>query len=187
MNSRINCRLIFAFKFRYPAYYTPRLNGLLFAGGMQAIVELSSFIQWLLSTPPFLLLFPHIFTIYLLHGLVFWTWGSWLLVFLADRDFGYGISVAVVGVTSYAVLFLSLPVVTPVLEALGKDFTALVWMTAQEESPPRRGTLFPFPKDLFRGRAVNGPSEENMDVEARVGNCSFGSGTLRSSVGSAKE
>ncbi|KAF2624320.1 glycoside hydrolase family 16 protein [Macroventuria anomochaeta] len=162
----------------YPAYYTPRLNGLLFAGGMQAIVELSTCVQWLLSTPPLLVLFPHIFTIYLLHGLVFWSWGSWLMVFLAERDFSYGINVAIVGVTSYAVLFFSLPIVTPVVEALGKDITALVWMTAQEKSPPRRRTLFPFPDDLFQGREVNGDVKD--DVEANSSNRS--SGVVRNSV-----
>ncbi|KAJ8117963.1 hypothetical protein OPT61_g963 [Boeremia exigua] len=152
----------------YPAYYTPRLNGLLFAGGMQVIVELSTCVQWLLSTPPLLVLFPHIFTIYLLHGLVFWSWGSWLMVFLAERGISYGINVAVVGVTSYAILFLCLPIVTPVIEALGKDITAVVWMTAQEKSPPRRRTLFPFPDDLFEGREGKGDSKG--DVEANASN-----------------
>jgi hypothetical protein len=131
---------------------------------MQAIVELSICVQWLLSTPPLLVLFPHIFTIYLLHGLVFWSWGSWLMVFLAERGFTYGINVTIVGITSYAVLFLSLPIVTPVIEALGKDITAMVWMTAQEKSPPRRRTLFPFPEDLFQARETNGGSKG--DVEA---------------------
>ena len=152
----------------YPEYYTPRLNGLLFAGGMQAIVELSTCVQWLLSTPPLLIFFPHIFTIYLLHGLVFWSWGSWLMIFLAERGFTYGINVAVVGVTSYAILFLSLPILTPVIEALGKDITALIWMTAQEKSPPRRRTLFPFPDDLFQGREVNGDDKD--DIEANSSN-----------------
>ncbi|KAF3044724.1 hypothetical protein E8E12_009792 [Didymella heteroderae] len=152
----------------YPSYYSPRLNGLLFAGGMQAIVELSTCIQWLLSTPPLLVLFPHIFTIYLVHGLVFWSWGSWLMVFLAERGFTYGVNVAIVGVTSYVVLFLSLPIVTPVIEALGKDITALVWMTAQEKSPPRRRTLFPFPEDLFQGREAN--CDTKNDVEANSSN-----------------
>lgn len=150
----------------YPAYETPRLNGLLFAGGMQAIVELSTCVQWLLSTPPLLILFPHIFTIYLLHGLVFWSWGSWLMVFLAERGFVYGVNVAIVGVTSYAILFLCMPIVTPVIEALGKDVTALVWMTAQEQSPPRRRTLFPFPDDLFKGREVNGDAEGDVEASA---------------------
>jgi hypothetical protein len=162
----------------YPPYYSARLNGLLFAGGMQAIVELSTCVQWLLSTPPLLVLFPHIFTIYLLHGLVFWSWGSWLMVFLAERGFTYGINVAIVGVTSYAVLFLSLPIVTPVIEALGKDITALVWMTAQEKSPPRRRTLFPFPDDLFQGREAN--AEVKDDIEANPS--SRTSGVVRSST-----
>jgi hypothetical protein len=154
----------------YPGYFVPRLNGLLFAGGMQAIVELSAAVQWFLSTPPFLILFPHVFTIYLLHGLVFWTYGSWLMVFLAARGFTYGVNVAIVGVTSYALLFSILPIVTPIIEALGKDMTALVWMTAQHKSPPRRRTLFPFPEDLFTGRAVNAKTDEKTgDVETGLG------------------
>lgn len=162
----------------YPPYYTPRLNGLLFAGGMQAIVELSTAIQWLLSTPPLLILFPHIFTIYLLHGLIFWSWGSWLMVFLAERGFAYGINVAVVGVTSYAILFLCCPIITPIIEALGKDITTVVWMTAQEKSPPRRKTLFPFPDNLFDGREANGDTK--VDIEANPSNRS--SGIVRNSV-----
>ncbi|KAF1945378.1 hypothetical protein EJ02DRAFT_396698 [Clathrospora elynae] len=166
----------------YPSYYEPRVNGLLFAGGMQAIVELSTSIQWLLSTPPFLIFFPHVFTIYLLHGLVFWTWGSWLMVFLAGRGFTYGINVIIVGVTSYGLLLLSLPIVTPLIEALGKDVTALVWMTAQEKSPPRRRTLFPFPEDIFTGRELNKlPGKEEADVETGQGKRTEGNGTLSSS------
>lgn len=164
----------------YPAYYTPRLNGILFAGGMQAVVELSSAVQWFLSTPPFLMLFPHVFTIYLLHGLVFWTWGSWLLVFMAERSISYGISIAVVGVTSYAVLFLCLPIVTPIIEALGKDVTAMVWMTAQQKSPLRRGTMFPFPKDLITGRTVNVGEEEKVDAEHGMGKRASDDGTIHS-------
>jgi hypothetical protein len=175
----------------YPPYYTPRLNGLLFAGGLQAVVELSAAVQWILSTPPFLILFPHVFTIYLIHGLVFWTYGSWLMVFLAERGFPYGINVAIVGVTSYGVLFAALPIVTPVIEALGKDMTALVWMTATNKSPPRRRTLFPYPDDLFASRTVNEKEEENQasggsgDVENGLGQGVSGDDTMyhaRSSI-----
>ncbi|KAF2178606.1 glycoside hydrolase family 16 protein [Zopfia rhizophila CBS 207.26] len=139
----------------YPAYYVPRLNGLLFAAGMQVIVELSPTVQYILSLPVFLAIFPHVFTIYLLHGLVFWSWGSWLMIFLAEHDFSYGVNVTIVGVTSYTILFLTLPIVTPVIEALGKDITTLVWTTAIEKSPPRQRTLFPFPDDLFTRREEN--------------------------------
>ncbi|KAF2644163.1 hypothetical protein P280DRAFT_546983 [Massarina eburnea CBS 473.64] len=146
----------------YPEYYIPRLNGLLFAGGMQAIVELSPVVQWVLSLPPLLVLFPHIFTIYLMHGLVFWSWGSWLMIFIADRDISYSVNVVAVGVTSYAILFAILPIVTPVIEALGKDITALCWMSATEKPPPKRRTLFPFPDDLFARRG-------DRDVETAGG------------------
>ena len=167
----------------YPPYYTPRLNGLLFAGGMQAIVELSAAVQWVLSTPPFLILFPHVFTIYLLHGLVFWTYGSWLMVMLASRGFSYGINVTIVGITSYGVLFACLPIVTPIIEALGKDMTALVWMTATKKSPPRRRTLFPFPDDLFTGRAVNATEDkkDGGDEEKGMGNRASDASTLNGS------
>lgn len=153
----------------YPAYYIPRFNGLLFAAGMQAIVELSTTVQAILSFRAFLFLFPHIFTIYLLHGLVFWSWGSWLLIVLVDRNFSYGVSLVTVGLTSYFIIFLILPIATPVIESLGKDITALVWMNATEKSPPKRRTLFPFPEDLFEKRKVEG------DVEASAGVGSNGS------------
>ncbi|KAF2792669.1 glycoside hydrolase family 16 protein [Melanomma pulvis-pyrius CBS 109.77] len=152
----------------YPAYFVPRLNGLLFAGGMQAIVELSPTVQYVLSRPFLLVLFPHIFTIYLVHGLVFWTWGSWLMIVIAERGFGFGINVTVVGITSYILLFAILPIITPIIEALGKDITALVWTTAIEKPPARRRTLFPFPDDLFKRR------EEKSDVES-MGTTSLGS------------
>jgi hypothetical protein len=152
----------------YPEYFIPRLNGLLFAGGMQAIVELSPTVQWVLSLPPLLVLFPHIFTIYLIHGLVFWTWGSWLMIFIANRNIGYNINVVAVGVTSYVILFAILPIVTPVIEALGKDITALCWMSATEKSPPRRRTLFPFPDDLFVRRGVGGDAETSASGSVGV-------------------
>ncbi|KAF2015707.1 glycoside hydrolase family 16 protein [Aaosphaeria arxii CBS 175.79] len=170
----------------YPAYYKPRLNGLLFAAGMQAIVEISPSVQWVLSMRAFLVLFPHIFTIYLLHGLVFWSWGSWLMIFLADRGLSYGTNVAVVGVTSYALLFASLPLVTPVIEALGKDITSLVWMSAVEESPPRRRTLFPFPDDLLASRQGGGKGEGDVEKNGGVAvRNSAGSGSVVVSSGSA--
>ena len=174
----------------YPPYYTPRLNGLLFAGGMQAIVELSTAVQWFLSTPPLLVLFPHIFTIYLMHGIVFWSWGSWLMVFLANRDFSYSINVTIVGVTSYVLLFMTLPIITPVVEALGKDITALVWMTAQEKSPPRRRTLFPFPGEILTARSEAGAETgEKVDVEKGFDSATPSSDerSLKSSSGSSNK
>lgn len=169
----------------YPAYYVPRLNGLLFAVGMQAIVEVSPAVQWFLSNRVLILVFPHIFTIYLLHGLVFWSWGSWLCVFLASRGFSYGINVIIVGFTSYGVLIMSLPIVTPIIEALGKDITTLVWEAASSKSPPRRPTLFPFPEDLFFEEAHPPPTAS--DVESNPSNWSEKNGSADSIYKSSGE
>lgn len=103
------------------------------------------------------------------------------MVFLAERNFSYAINVTIVGITSYIILFVSLPLVTPVLEALGKDMTALVWMTAQEKAPPRRRTLFPFPDDIFTGRAVNAKGGMQANIEAGLGSRALDSSPLPSS------
>jgi hypothetical protein len=139
----------------YPPYYVPRLNGFLFAAGMQAIVEISPTVQWLLSRKALVIVFPHIFTIYLIHGMIFWSWGSWLMCFIADRGINYHINVAVVGISSYMILILSLPILTPIIEALGKDITNQIWIAANSPPAPKRYTLFPFPEDLFLKRDGN--------------------------------
>lgn len=133
----------------YPPYYVPRLNGFFFAVGLQAIVELSPFVQKVLSSKYLTFIFPHIFTIYLLHGLVFWSWGSWLCVFLQSHSLPYWLNSLLVAITSYIVLILSLPIMTPIMEILGRDLTNQLWAAASEKPPPRRPTLFPFPRDLF--------------------------------------
>ncbi|KAK8180235.1 uncharacterized protein BKA78DRAFT_274858, partial [Phyllosticta capitalensis] len=128
----------------YPNYYEPRFNMLLFAVGMQAIVELSTVVQKLLSFKLLVWVFPHIFTIYLIHGFIFWSWGSWVLYSLAKLSLPYWVMMLVTGLTSYALIFLSLPIITPAIEILGRDITIHVWEEAVERPPPRRATLYPF-------------------------------------------
>ena len=155
-------------------FFVPRLNGLVFAVGLQAAVELSPAIQKLLSFRLFMLIFPHILTIYLLHGFIFWTFGSWLCIFLAVRGLSYWANILIVALCSYTVLALTTPLVTPVLDCLGKTSTMDIWRQAREEPPPRHPTLYPFPKDLFLSRQEisweRKPSEDGsgIEVERRV-------------------
>lgn len=135
-----------------PAYYIPRLNGLVFAVGLQAAIELSPAIQRLFSIKLFMLIFPHIFTIYFLHGFIFWTLGPWLCTFLAVRGLSYWSNILIVALCCYTVLALTTPVVTTVLDCLSKTITTDIWRQAREEPVPRHPTLYPFPKDLFLNR-----------------------------------
>ena len=71
----------------------------------------------------------------------------------------------------------------------------MVWMTAQHKSPPRRPTLFPFPKDLFTAREGNGvgvggdgvEEQARTDLEAGMGTKGKAEHTSMRSVGSVME
>ena len=153
-----------------PQYFIPRLNGLVFALGFQATIEISPMIQKLFSLKLLMRIFPHIFTIYLLHGFIFWTLGSWLCVSLAVHDLSYWSNILIVALCCYVILALSVPLVTPVIECLGKTFTMDVWRQAREEPAPRHRTLYPFPEGLFLNRYEvsydDTPSQDvDMDLE----------------------
>ncbi|KAF2757839.1 hypothetical protein EJ05DRAFT_420984, partial [Pseudovirgaria hyperparasitica] len=137
---------------QYPEYFVPRLNGLIAASSLQTIIEISPFMQMILSNRVLQTIFPHIFTIYLIHGVIFWSWGSWLLVFLTDHNFSYDVSVTLVGVTSYAILGLVVPILTPMTDVLGMDLARHWWAFASQIQPPKRSTMFPFPDNLLRNR-----------------------------------
>ena len=136
----------------FPPYYTPKLNGLIFAICSQLIVEWSSYVQKVVSTKVFLWMFPHIFTIYLFHGFVFWSVGAWICVGLGSWGIPYWANMLITALGSYAFLFASLPIITPVVEALGKSVTISIWTSASEQPAPKRATLYPFPTDLFTSR-----------------------------------
>ncbi|PMD55537.1 uncharacterized protein K444DRAFT_617222 [Hyaloscypha bicolor E] len=55
----------------YPAYFESHLNDLVFASVVQLGTEISPTKQKLLSSKILMWIFPHTFTIYLLHGLIF--------------------------------------------------------------------------------------------------------------------
>jgi len=151
----------------FPPYYAPKLNGLVFAVCSQLVVEWSAWLQWVVSRKFFLMLFPHIFTIYLFHGFIFWSVGAWICIQLAAAGLPYWANMLCTAIVSYTVLFCSLPIVTPVVEALGKTLTANIWQSASEKPVPKRPSLFPFPADLFSSRGQNfAESETSADEES---------------------
>jgi hypothetical protein len=130
-------------------YYVPRLNGLVFSIAAQGIVDLSPLIQRVIGSKVILWAFPHVYTIYLIHGFVFWSLGAWLCVTLSAIGLPYWANLLVVTLVCYAVMILSLPLLTPVIEVLGIKIVKHIWRDAHEQPPKRRATLFPFPRDLL--------------------------------------
>ncbi|KAH9828472.1 Glycosyl hydrolases family 16 [Teratosphaeria destructans] len=124
----------------YPNYNEPTLTILLFSIGLQILVELSTVVQWLLSTKVILLLHPHIMTIYLTHGFVMWTWGAWVSLALNNAGVPYWANLLINLVATYAVIFLLASILTPLIEfptqALMRNLDR--WM--KEEPRPKRRT-----------------------------------------------
>lgn len=154
----------------YPSYFVPRFSAFVFVCGFQSVVELSTWLQAALSWSLFMKIFPHILTIYLVHGLVFWSLGSWICVHLSAIGIPYWANMCVVAVCCYSAIFMSLPILTPVVDTLGCHLTGQIWEFASQEPAPRRRTLFPFPKDLFLDPnnfrpKDGGQSREMEDIE----------------------
>jgi hypothetical protein len=134
----------------YPDYFIPRLNAFLTTVSMQTIVEISPAVQKVLSVKPLQWIFPHIFTIYLIHGFIFWSVGSWAMISIFSYGCPYWLCVLLTAIISYGTLFCSLPLLTPPIELLGKNFTLSLWEHASQEPVPRKPTTFPFGKDLLK-------------------------------------
>ena len=146
----------------FPPYYIPKLNGLVFAVCAQLLVEWSSWFQKVISVKIVLWLFPHIFTIYLFHGFIFWSVGSAVCIKLSSAGVPYWVNMLITAFVTYTVLYLTLPIITPVVEALGKSVTNSIWASASEPPAPKRNTLYPFPNDLFTSRNVENPIDSSV-------------------------
>jgi hypothetical protein len=142
----------------YPDYLIPRLNALLTTVAMQTSVQIDPTVQKALSTKVLQFLFPHIFTIYLIHGFIFWPIGSWAMIGFVSHGLLYWLCIRLTFIVCYATLFASLPILTPPIEALGKKFTLSLWENASQEPPPPRNlTTFPFGTELLK-RDVDAPA-----------------------------
>jgi hypothetical protein len=148
----------------YPPYYVPKLNGLLFSIALQTLIELSPGVQKIFSARWLNRIFPHIFTIYLIHGFVFWSVGSALCVKLSSTfpSLPYAGNIAIVAIVTYAVIFISVPILTPIVEGTGMWVTKFVWSSAhsvgktgKNGNPKRRPTMFPFDRSEIEGREAN--------------------------------
>ncbi|CAD0093950.1 unnamed protein product [Aureobasidium vineae] len=147
----------------YPAYFEPRLNTILFAGAVQMMTELSTSFQWFLSLKLWIVLFPHTFTIYLIHGFVFWSFGAWLCVTLASMEIlPYWAICLILFVCCYIVIGLAAVCITPFSEGAAMALCRNCWRWASEEPVPHRKTLEPFRKDLFLSR--NGGTEKDEEA-----------------------
>lgn len=137
----------------YPSYQEPTLAILLFSIGLQITVELSSWVQAFLSIRFFVFLNPMIFTIYLTHGFVMWTWSAWVSLACNSAGMPYWANLLVTLVTTYAVILLLAWVLTPLLEFPTLALMRNLERWTKEEPRPKRPTTAPFSKDIVLNRS----------------------------------
>ncbi|QGA18998.1 hypothetical protein EYB26_006683 [Talaromyces marneffei] len=136
----------------YPDYFIPRLNAFLATITMQGVVEISPTLQKMLSVKVLQWLFPHIFSIYLIHGFVMWSVGSWAMISMFSHGYPYWLCTLVTAIVCYGTLFAVLPILTPPIEALGKGFTQRLWQFASSEPVERKPTTYPFGEEFLTTR-----------------------------------
>lgn len=153
----------------YPAYYEPRANTLIFAFALQMLAEISTWTQTFLSFRLWIWIFPHTFTVYLIHGFIFWSFGSWFCISLSDLGLPYWAIMLLVWTCCYSLIAIAAILLTPLTEGTALAVSRNVWRWATEEPVPKRPTLSPFRKDLFLDRAAApGAARTSADMARRV-------------------
>ncbi|PQE24754.1 Glycoside hydrolase family 16 protein [Rutstroemia sp. NJR-2017a BVV2] len=168
----------------YPGYWTPHINGLIFCLTIHLLTSISPLVQRFLSLPHLIALFPHIFTLYLFHGMVFWSLGSYVCFMLNKISLPYWANAVTTAVVCYVVLFLCLPVLSLVAGLMGKDVAGEIRRDSVEEPVGRWGTLEPFGKDWLdkvgtsHSDAISAPMD---DKQNEIGNRSSSEGKPQTS------
>ncbi|KAF7196599.1 hypothetical protein HII31_01969 [Pseudocercospora fuligena] len=152
----------------YPQYYEPNLAILTFSLGLQLIVELSTWTQKALSIKIVTFFHPHIMTIYLMHGFVFWSVGASVAVWLSGVSLPYWAILIVTALFSYSTILFFTVIMTPLIEFATKGSTKNIWRWATEEPVPHRRTTAPFTKELVLGRMQDEEEEKKANAQTQT-------------------
>lgn len=87
-----------------------------------------------------------------MHGFVFWSFGSFIAVSLAEINMPYWSILLIVALCCYTVIFSVAYFLTPGIDFATKGVTKHLWRWATEVPVPHRPTIAPFTKDLVIGR-----------------------------------
>ncbi|KAG9671526.1 hypothetical protein KCU99_g4731, partial [Aureobasidium melanogenum] len=154
----------------YPLYFEPRYNTLTFAVSMQLLVETSKWFQAFLSMRVWQPIFPHAFTIYLVHGFIWWTLGSYMVVQLGTDGWPYWSILLLTAIVCYFTLALTVIALSFLTETITAACCRNIARWAMEPSVPKQPTLEPFPRGLFLDR--NNETAALKDEETAVGQSS---------------
>jgi peptidoglycan/LPS O-acetylase OafA/YrhL len=118
-------------RYGFPEFMYPQVHSLFAATALLLLCDLSSWFQAVLRVKFLRVLGFYSYSIYLLHGLVFWSYGAWVTVQLSARGMPYWANQLIVFTTSYLLLAVSVMLWTPFADVFAMKLGTALWRWAQ--------------------------------------------------------
>lgn len=109
------------------SYTDPRVAAWVLSFSFFLITDLSDLLRAFFRLRLWSYIGRHAFAVFLMHGVVWWTWAAWLCVTMLAAGAPYWATILVVFFTSYGLLFLVAECFTATFDAWGGLFSKAVW------------------------------------------------------------
>ncbi len=108
-------------------YYDPRITIFCMVMGMYVLCDLCKQFSTFFLLRFWNFVGRNAFSLFLLHGTIFWTWGAFLTLQLLKVGVAYWVTITIVFFTSYFILFLLCEIFTRTIDAMGVTASKAVW------------------------------------------------------------
>ncbi|PWZ00053.1 hypothetical protein BCV70DRAFT_104364 [Testicularia cyperi] len=109
------------------SYTDPRVSAWVLSFSFFLLTDLSEVLRTFFKFRFWSYIGKHAFAVFLIHGVVFWTWSAWLCMAMLTAGVPYWATILVVFVTSYALLFLVCECFTRTFDSWGGTISKAVW------------------------------------------------------------
>ena len=109
------------------SYTDPRVSAWVLSFSFFLLTDLSDLLRAFFRLRVWSYIGKHAFAVFLMHGVVWWTWSAWLCLTLLAWDVPYWATILVVVTTSYALLFVVAECFTATFDKWGGLFSKAVW------------------------------------------------------------
>ncbi|KAK0552264.1 hypothetical protein OC846_002961 [Tilletia horrida] len=110
-----------------PDYTDPRLHDFFFVIGYFLLCDLCPSFRMFFQLRAWNFLGRNAFSLYLCHGVAFWSWGAWLCLQLLNVGVPYWATILVVFITSYIILFIMCECFTRTFDVWGIGVSKSIW------------------------------------------------------------
>ncbi|KAE8225451.1 hypothetical protein CF319_g1806 [Tilletia indica] len=113
-----------------PTYVDPRLHDFFFVIGFFLLCDLCQSFRTFFQLRAWNFLGRNAFSLYLCHGVAFWSWGAWSCLQLLKAGVPYWATITIVFITSYIILFAMCECFTRTFDVWGIGISKAIWRAA---------------------------------------------------------